>query len=93
MGRLENINSLLDGINSFVEEDTLIDTETLPDKGLASYLQNIALLTDFDEKNNDGDYVTLMSVHAAKGLEFKSIFVVGLEEKLFPSFSGDGYAG
>jgi DNA helicase-2/ATP-dependent DNA helicase PcrA len=86
MGRLENVNSLLDGINSFVEEDTLIDTETLPDKSLASYLQNIALLTDFDEKNTDGDFVTLMSVHSAKGLEFKSIFVVGLEEKLFPSF-------
>jgi len=86
MGRLENVNSLLDGINSFVEEDTLIDTETLPDKTLASYLQNIALLTDFDQKTDEGDFVTLMSVHSAKGLEFKSIFVVGLEEKLFPSF-------
>lgn len=86
MGRLENVNSLLDGINAFVEEDSMIDTETLPDKSLASYLQNIALLTDFDEKDNTGDFVTLMSVHAAKGLEFKSIFVTGLEEKLFPSF-------
>ena len=86
MGRLENLNSLLDGINAFVEEDTVIDTETVPDKSLASYLQNIALLTDFDEKNTSGDFVTLMSVHSAKGLEYKSIFVVGLEEKLFPSF-------
>ncbi|NRB50574.1 MAG: UvrD-helicase domain-containing protein [Saprospiraceae bacterium] len=85
MGRLENINALLDGINAFVEEDTLIDTESIPDKSLASYLQNIALLTDFDEKNNNGDFVTLMSVHSAKGLEFKSIYVVGLEENLFPS--------
>lgn len=86
MNRLENINGLLDGIKSFVEEDTFIDTETVPDKSLATYLQNIALLTDFDENKTDGDYVTLMSVHAAKGLEFKSVFVVGLEEKLFPSY-------
>lgn len=86
MGRLENVNSLLDGINAFVEEDTIVDAGTAPDKSLASYLQNIALLTDFDEKNNNGDFVTLMSVHSAKGLEFKSIFVTGLEEKLFPSF-------
>jgi DNA helicase-2/ATP-dependent DNA helicase PcrA len=86
MGRLENVNALLDGISAFVDEDTVIDTETVPDKSLASYLQNIALLTDQDQKDNDGDHVTLMSVHAAKGLEFKSVFVVGLEEKLFPSF-------
>ena len=88
MGRLENFQSLLDGIKSFVEEDTVIDTETLPDKTLATYLQNIALLTDFDTENTDNstDVVTLMSVHAAKGLEYRSIFVVGLEEKLFPSW-------
>ncbi|NJC24897.1 ATP-dependent helicase [Neolewinella antarctica] len=87
MGRLENFQSLLDGIKSFVEEDTVIDTETLPDKTLATYLQNIALLTDFDTKNAEStDVVTLMSVHAAKGLEYKSVFVVGLEEKLFPSW-------
>lgn len=88
MGRLENVNELLDGIQSFVEDDTLIDTDTLPDKSLATYLQNVALLTDFDTNNeeNTTDVVTLMSVHAAKGLEFRSIFVVGLEEKLFPSF-------
>ena len=88
MGRLENFQSLLDGIKSFVEEDTVIDTDTLPDKTLATYLQNIALLTDFDADNGEAstDVVTLMSVHAAKGLEYKSVFVVGLEEKLFPSW-------
>jgi len=87
MARLENFQSLLDGIKSFVEEDTLIDTDTLPDKTLASYLQNIALLTDFDsnEEKNNTDVITLMSVHAAKGLEYRSVFVVGLEEDLFPS--------
>ena len=42
MNRLENVNALLDGIKSFVEEDTVIDTETIPDKSLANYLQNIA---------------------------------------------------
>ena len=86
MNRLENVNSLLDGIKTFVEEDTAVDVATVPDKSLASYLQNIALLTDFDTKNTDGDFITLMSVHSAKGLEYKSVFVVGLEEKLFPSF-------
>ncbi len=86
MGRLENLQALLDGVSAFVDEDTIIDTETIPDKSLASYLQNIALLTDSDEKSNQEDYVTLMSVHSAKGLEYKSVFVVGLEENLFPSF-------
>jgi DNA helicase-2/ATP-dependent DNA helicase PcrA len=87
MNRLENHEALLDGIKSFVEEDTVIDTDTLPDKSLATYLQNIALLTDADEgDSNSTDVVTLMSVHAAKGLEYKSVFVVGLEEKLFPSW-------
>ncbi|MFQ5447516.1 MAG: 3'-5' exonuclease, partial [Saprospiraceae bacterium] len=55
-------------------------------KSLTAYLQNIALLTDLDEADDKGDFVTLMSVHAAKGLEFRSIFVAGLEEQLFPSF-------
>ena len=89
MGRLENVNALLDGIKSFVEEDTIsvLDAEGNSDRTLTSYLQNIALLTDQDDnKTEGGDFVTLMSVHAAKGLEFKSVFVVGLEEKLFPSF-------
>ncbi|MCB9082429.1 MAG: UvrD-helicase domain-containing protein [Lewinellaceae bacterium] len=87
LSRLENLNALLDGIKTFVEEDESSETTGQEDKSLASYLQNIALLTDFDnEENSEGDYVTLMSVHSAKGLEFKSIFLVGMEEKLFPSF-------
>ena len=56
------------------------------DRSLSGYLQNIALMTDLDESDLKDDYVTLMSVHAAKGLEFKSIYVTGLEEQLFPSF-------
>lgn len=87
MGRMENINSLLDGVKSFVDEiDSTLDIENLPDKSLATYLQNIALHTDLDDNQKSGDYITLMSVHSAKGLEFKSVFIVGLEEKLFPSF-------
>jgi DNA helicase-2/ATP-dependent DNA helicase PcrA len=86
MNRLENVNSLLDGIKAFVEEDAASDVATVEDKSLASYIQNIALLTDFDDNKDGGDYITLMSVHSAKGLEYKSVFVVGLEEKLFPSF-------
>lgn len=88
MSRLENFNAILDGIKSFVEEDTIIDdVEILPDKSLATYLQHIALLTDFDDNEDEAkDKVSLMSVHSAKGLEFKSVFLVGLEEKLFPSF-------
>ena len=87
MGRVENLNAMLDGIKDFVENDEVIDGVEDTDKSLAAYLQNIALLTDLDDdKKANGDFVTLMSIHSAKGLEFKSIFVVGLEEKLFPSF-------
>ncbi len=86
MNRQENINSLLNGIKEFVENNFLSNDENQPDNSLAAYLQNIALLTDFDQKVENEDYVTLLSVHAAKGLEFSSVFVTGLEEKLFPSF-------
>jgi len=87
MNRMENLNSLLDGIKEFVENDELEEDEEVQDKSLVGYLQNIALITDFDKEDEETqDYVSLMSVHAAKGLEYDSIFVVGLEEKLFPSF-------
>lgn len=81
--RFKNIESLFEGIQTFVEEVT---NEQETDKSLAAYLQNISLLTDLDTATADEEKITLMSVHAAKGLEFKSVFVVGLEEKLFPSF-------
>ncbi len=85
LGRFENLNSLLNGIKDFVENDE-VGADNSGDKSLSSYLQNIALLTDFDQAEASTDYITLMSVHSAKGLEFRSIFVVGLEEQLFPSF-------
>lgn len=88
MNRLENINALLDGIKDFVEDDTLDEGEDInqQDRSMAGYLQNISLMTDADNDDGDQDTVTLMSVHAAKGLEYKSVFVVGLEENLFPSY-------
>ena len=100
IGRLENVNAVLDAISEFVdiaeevpESPTFSATtgqeEDLPEGqggSLAAYLQTITLLTDADEKKEGNDYITLMSVHAAKGLEFKSVFVTGLEEGLFPSF-------
>lgn len=86
LGRLDNVNALLDAISSFVDNDEMLDDITVPDKSLTTYLQNIALVTDADNADGSEDKVTLMSVHAAKGLEYKSIFVAGLEENLFPSF-------
>jgi len=85
VGRLENLNALLDGIKEFVEDDVLDPGEEMTDKSLGKFLQTISLMTDADNEE-EGESVTLMSVHAAKGLEFKSVFVVGLEENLFPSY-------
>jgi len=82
LSRHENIQELLNGIQEFtisaIEEGN-------PDK-LENFLEDVALLTDQDkDKDEDRDKVTLMTVHSAKGLEFKNVFVVGLEENLFPS--------
>jgi DNA helicase-2/ATP-dependent DNA helicase PcrA len=87
MSRIENIDSLLDGIKEFVEDDELqINEEISRDKSLSAYLQTISLMTDADEGEEGIDSVSLMSIHAAKGLEFRSVFVTGLEENLFPSY-------
>ncbi len=85
--RLENVTALLDAIKEFVEDDELEENEVAPtDKSMATFLQTISLMTDQDQDQDTVDTVTLMSVHAAKGLEYKSVFVVGMEENLFPSF-------
>ena len=87
MNRLENINSLLDGIQEFVEDDLIEEGEEYnTDRSLAKYLQGISLMTEADNETADNDSITMMSVHAAKGLEYRSVFVVGLEENLFPSY-------
>jgi len=75
LGRVENIVSLLDGIQEFVQDDELeAGEEGSTDRSLSAYLQTISLMTDQDQKEENPDNVTLMSVHSAKGLEFKSIF-------------------
>ena len=80
VSRFENIQELLNGIKDFSES-----TENKLNK-LADFMQDVALLTDQDkESKDDSNKVTLMTVHSAKGLEFPYVFVVGLEEQLFPS--------
>lgn len=84
LARYENVQELLNSIKEFTE--TPDEEGELHDKSLGSYLQQITLLTDADNENDeDADSVKLMTVHAAKGLEFPCVFVVGLEENLFPS--------
>jgi len=82
LSRHENIQELLNGIQEF---SINAKEEGQPDK-LENFLEDVALLTDQDtEKEEDRNKVTLMTIHSAKGLEFKNVFVVGLEENLFPS--------
>ncbi|MBI3234319.1 MAG: ATP-binding domain-containing protein, partial [Bacteroidetes bacterium] len=84
--RYENIEELLSGIEQFVEEDEITMLDDAPtEKNLANYLQNISLLTDQDKEDTEIDRVQMMTIHASKGLEFNNLFVVGLEENLFPS--------
>ncbi|MCC9137696.1 ATP-dependent helicase [Pontibacter silvestris] len=80
LARYENIQELLNGIKEYV------DDPEREDKSLSAFLQDIALITDADTKEDaDGEFVTLMTIHSAKGLEFKNVFIVGMEENLFPS--------
>jgi len=81
--RIENIEELLNGTRDFIEgQIELADADT----SLANFLQDISLATDFDINNNyENDEVSLMTIHLSKGLEFPYVFIVGLEEDLFPS--------
>jgi DNA helicase-2/ATP-dependent DNA helicase PcrA len=101
ISRYENIQELLNGIKEFTERSLEADkdpieqewvtidgevlNEKLLDKSLGAYLQEISLLTDLDKKVHDSDHVSLMTIHSAKGLEFPCVYVVGLEENLFPN--------
>lgn len=80
--RLENVQELLNGIKDFVDGQM-----ELADAGdsLAEFLEDVALATDLDGDKGDPDHVALMTIHLAKGLEFNHVFIVGLEEDLFPS--------
>lgn len=79
IARYDNLQELLSGIKEFV------DKEDQKDKSLGAYMQDVALLTDADQQDDTEDKVTMMTIHGAKGLEFPFVFVVGLEENLFPS--------
>jgi DNA helicase-2/ATP-dependent DNA helicase PcrA len=82
--RYENVQELLNSIKEWTESPDTEDGE-VTDKGLGAYLQQITLLTDADDKDPHADTVKLMSIHAAKGLEFGCVFAAGLEEMLFPN--------
>ncbi len=84
LARYENVQELLNSIKEFTE--TPDEDGEITDKTLGSYLQQITLLTDADNNDDENaDAVKLMTIHAAKGLEFPCVFSVGLEENLFPS--------
>ncbi|ATL46311.1 ATP-dependent DNA helicase [Chitinophaga caeni] len=84
LARYENVQELLNSIKEFTETPT--EDGELLEKTLGAYLQQITLLTDADQGNDeDSDVVKLMTIHAAKGLEFPVVFSVGLEETLFPN--------
>ena len=81
--RVENIQELLNGIRDFIEDQKEIADSK---NSLSEFLSTVSLATDFDvDLNLDQDFVSLMSLHSSKGLEFKNVFIVGLEEDLFPS--------
>ncbi|MAN59638.1 MAG: ATP-dependent DNA helicase [Flavobacteriaceae bacterium] len=82
IARIENIEELLNGMRDFVEEQKeLADTTG----SLAEFLEDVALATDLDNEKGNDDRVALMTVHLAKGLEFPYVYIVGMEEDLFPS--------
>ena len=83
--RYENIQELLNSIKEFTETPGNEESGEVGDKTLSAYLQQITLLTDADQKDPNADTVKLMTIHAAKGLEFPVVFVGGLEETLFPN--------
>jgi|TARA_R110000796_G_scaffold50888_4_gene120020 DNA helicase-2/ATP-dependent DNA helicase PcrA len=82
IGKMENIEELLNGIKDFVEgQKELADA-----KGdIGEFLEDVALATDLDKDTGDDDRVALMTIHLAKGLEFPHVYIVGMEEDLFPS--------
>ena len=81
VARVENVQELMNGVKDFIEEQKQKDE----DASLAFFLEDVALATDFDKEKDDVPRVSLMTIHLAKGLEFPYVYIVGLEENLFPS--------
>ena len=79
VNRIQNIEELLNGIKDFVENNDKNQVS------VSTFLQDVALATDQDNESNDNNKVALMTIHLAKGLEFPFVYIVGLEENLFPS--------
>ena len=75
--RIENMNEFRNGIREYAESEE--------DPTLEGYLENVSLVTDLDRENDSRGYVTMMTLHSAKGLEFDQVFIPGMEENLFPS--------
>lgn len=95
VNRIENIEELLNAIMEFSEREpdpTELGETGTPQRTLGHFMQEVALLTDADKKEPDenADFVSLMTIHAAKGLEFPYVYIVGLEENLFPSVQSLG---
>lgn len=80
--RMENIEELLNGIKDFIEGQREVDGAR---GALSEFMEDVALATDLDKDTGDDDRVALMTIHLAKGLEFPTVFCVGMEEDLFPS--------
>ncbi len=85
LARYENVQELLNSVKEFIETPMNEEDGEVGDKSLGAYLQQIVLLTDADDNKQNTDVVKLMTIHAAKGLEFPVVFVGGLEETLFPN--------
>lgn len=86
--RYENVQELLNGIKDFTEQQKELEGG---DASLAGFLADVALLTDRDnEKEDDRPHVSMMTIHLAKGLEYPYVYIVGLEENLFPSMMASG---
>ncbi len=81
ISRVENVQELLNGIKDFIKEQN----QKEEDASLSYFLEDVALATDFDNEKDDVPRVSLMTIHLAKGLEFPYVYIVGLEENLFPS--------
>lgn len=89
LSRQENVEELLNSIKAYEEE--MLEETGRREVPLTEYLSQVSLLTDADQQEDDSPKVTLMTVHAAKGLEFEAVFVTGMEDELFPNVNARYY--